>query len=203
MSRLLEKSLFLLSLLLVINVTVINLLVLHRSKDTEAQAITQTSEAVCDALCQKNVAAMIKDQISPLPNKQPVQTQQQQIVTNSEPREYLLTLGTGSVDTLDWSDVPGVEIMIDTSKYPPIKQAYFETYMSIPIAGGFAHAKLVNVTDKHDVWFSEVSMEADKIVRQEVPITLTSGEKRYKVMMKSTLERDALLHNARIKLITE
>lgn len=201
MSKLLEKSVFLLSLLLVINVTVINFMVLRASRNTVAQAVTQTTEAVCDALCQKNIAAMLKDQITPVPQEQT--THVQTVIKDNAPTEYVLTLGNGSVDTADWSDVPGVEVIIDTTNYPTIKQAYVETYMSIPQAGGFAYAKLVNATDKHDVWFSEVSMEADTIVRHEVPITLTPGEKRYKIMMKSTLEREAILHNARIKIITE
>ena len=99
--------------------------------------------------------------------------------------------------------IGGVETEIDTALYPSISEVVFETYMSIPTANGVAYAKLFNVTDKHDVWFSEQSMETNVTTRKSSKIKLDQGKKLYRLMMKSTMGYESKLTNARIRIITE
>lgn len=120
----------------------------------------------------------------------------------ASPKEFYIPLGTGSTKSPDWQDVLSAEAYIDTAGYPSIKEVTFEVFMHIPTANGRMYAKLFNVTDKHDVWFSEVFMEGNTVTRKEAKITLEPGKKQYRVMLKSTLRYDALLDNARIKIVT-
>lgn len=119
------------------------------------------------------------------------------------PREYYITLGQGTIKNTEWAGVASAEAYVDTGRYPPIKQAFFEAYLSIPTGNGQVFAKLFNVTDKHDVWFSEVSGIGHEVTRHEVPITLENGNKLYRVMLKATLPYEVTVENARIKIVTE
>jgi len=103
----------------------------------------------------------------------------------------------------EYEVIGGVETEIDTALYPSISEVVFETYMSIPTANGVAYAKLFNVTDKHDVWFSEQSMETNVTTRKSSKIKLDQGKKLYRLMMKSTMGYESKLTNARIRIITE
>lgn len=204
MNTILQTGLLVLTLFLVINVTIINLVVLRSHNKTAAYSV-QVSDpppitpVVCDSLCQKNVADMMAESI---PTSIPTKLEQPSIRVSSQ-REHILPLGSGKTSSREWQEIPGAEIEINTENYPNILEVVFEAYLSIPNASGFAHAKLVNVTDKHDVWFSEVSMETDKVTGKEAKITLDSGKKRYRVSLKSSLGADIILHNARVKIITK
>ncbi len=118
-------------------------------------------------------------------------------------REIYIPLGSGSSKSSSWDSLEGIEVNIDTSRYGVIKEAYFQAALRIPTANGQVYAKLYNETDKHDVWFSEVSTEGATGVVKEAKITIDKGAKLYRVYLKSTLEVEAILDLARIKLIVE
>ena len=59
----------------------------------------------------------------------------------------------------DYEDILSAEAYIDTGNYSSIKQAVVELFLRNPTGNGRIYAKLYNVTDKHDVWFSEVFTE--------------------------------------------
>jgi len=74
--------------------------------------------------------------------------------------------------------------------------------MRIPTANGRVYAKLYNVTDKHDVWYSEVWVEGSTSYRAETTsINLSSGRKLYRVMMKSQMSNEVVLDLARLKIV--
>lgn len=118
-------------------------------------------------------------------------------------RELYLPIGSGNTKSSSWVSLDGAEIAVDTSKYGNIKEAYFQASLRIPTGNGTVTAKLYNVTDKHDVWFSEVSQEGFKTGIKEAKIDIVKGSKIYKVYLKSTLEAEAVLDLARLKLIVE
>lgn len=117
-------------------------------------------------------------------------------------KEYYITMGSGTTKSNSWQELAGVEAVVDTTNYPPIKSVTFEVYLKIPTANGKVYAKLYNVTDKHDVWFSEVSSEGPTLTKKEATITLEQGAKTYRVMGLSTLKYDANIENARLRIIT-
>ncbi len=60
------------------------------------------------------------------------------------------------------------------------------------------------MTDKHDVWYSEVWAEGSTNYRAEsANISLSEGRNLYRVMMKSTMGYEAILNSARLKIVLE
>lgn len=117
--------------------------------------------------------------------------------------EFSIYLGSGQNNTDEWADIAGVEAYIDSTKYGSIKNVVFEAAMNIPTGNEIAWARLYNVTDKHPVWFSEVSLEGGtpKLLISK-PITLDGGQKLYRAQMKTSLKYQASLTSARIRITT-
>ncbi len=118
-------------------------------------------------------------------------------------RELYITIGSGSSKSSKWDAIEGVEVNIDTNKYPKILESYFQASLRIPTANGEVSSKLYNETEKHDVWFSEITSQGSEAKLKEAKINLSPGPNSYRVYLKSSLEADALLDLARIKLIIE
>ena len=96
-----------------------------------------------------------------------------------------------------------MEAIIDTRDYTNITSVQFEAFMHLPHANGMMFAKLYNVSDEHDVWFSELTADTSEITRYVADITLDEGENTYRVHMKSSLRDLANLVNARIIISTQ
>jgi len=119
-------------------------------------------------------------------------------------KEIYVPLGSGSTDSTDWVELPGVESFIDTTKYPSIQSVIFEALLRIPTGNGRVYAKLYNITDKHDAWNSEVYLEGREARRVEANnVVLAPGNKLYRVMLKSTMGCQAFLDFARVKILLE
>lgn len=117
-------------------------------------------------------------------------------------KEFYIPLGSGSTTNRDWEELTGVEAVIDSANFPNVKSIIFEAVLRIPSANGMVYAKLYDLTNKHDVWFSEVSAEGPTSYRAESnQISLSPGRNLYRVKMKSTMGYQALLDSARIKII--
>lgn len=154
---------------------------------------TPTPTQECSISCVAQIDALarrVKEATSSVPQ------------ANSSVKEYYISLGSGSTKSSVWQDIAGAEATIDTSNYPSIKSVVFEVFFNIPTANGSVYAKLYNVTDKHDVWFSEVSSEGPVLTKKEAVVTLEKGAKTYRVMGLSTLKYDANIENARIRILT-
>ena len=119
-------------------------------------------------------------------------------------KEIYIPLGTGSVKSFEWTDLPGVEAYFDPANYGKIKQVTFEASLRIPTANGRVFARLYNVNDKLGIYESEVSAEGDQGTRVESrPIPISSGNKLYRVQMKTSMDYTGILDMARIKIILE
>lgn len=147
----------------------------------------------CSSSCEDKISALSR-KIEALGVEEPT-------VRNSS-KEYYITLGSGFTKSNVWQDIAGAEAFIDTANHPEIKSVTFEVFLNIPTANGIVSAKLYNVTDKHDVWFSEVRSEGPVLTKKEATITLERGAKTYRVMGLSTLQYDANIENARIRIVT-
>lgn len=119
-------------------------------------------------------------------------------------KEIYIPLGTGSVESFVWTDLSGVEAYLDPANYGKIKQVTFEASLRIPTANGRVFARLYNVNDELGIYESEVSAEGDKGTRVESkPIPLSSGNKLYRVQMKTSMDYTGVLDMARIKVVLE
>jgi len=125
-------------------------------------------------------------------------------IVQSLAKEVYVPLGSGTVTSVDWREIDGLEAVIDRANYSQIKSIIFEGSLSIPTGNGVVSAKLFNVTDKHEVWFSQIEAQGTSSQRTESKeISLSSGRKLYRVMMKSSMNYEAKLENARLKIILE
>lgn len=171
----------------------------RQEENNESKGITraEVEEIVREA------TASLKPQIERVvATPQPTSVVQQTGATSV--KELFVHLGSGSNNTDDWADVTGAEAYIDSTKYGKIKSVVFEASINIPTGNEVAYARLYNVTDKHPVWFSEVSHEGGgAVLLTSNPITLDSGNKLYRAQMKTSLKYLANITTARVKITVE
>ena len=166
----------------------------------EVQSNIQAVNQLCPVACLTQIyeaTASVKKAPTPAAAKTAVNV-------SSQTKEFFVPFGSGSNATSDWEDVPGLKAYIDSTKYSSIKNVVFEASVRIPTGNETAYVRLFNETDKHPVWFSEVSLdggEAKLLISN--PITLDSGNKLYKVQMKTSLKFNAILDQARVHITTK
>lgn len=198
-------------LLLLINVLILDIRIFTKKEEAivikspvkklETELVTPNIQAetnVCPLTCLEAITeATATSLVQTTPVSIPVSTFVAPAV-----KEFYIPLGSGSTKSSTWVGLGGVESVIDMANYPNVKSIIFEASMRIPTANGKVYAKLFNVTDQHDVWFSEVSSEGSISSRIESKnINFAPGRKLYRVMMKSTMSYEALLDSARIKIL--
>lgn len=123
---------------------------------------------------------------------------------SSQSKEFFIHLGSGSSTSGDWEDVPGVEAYIDTSKYGKIRNAFFESSLYTPTGNQTAYVRLYNVNDKYAVWPSELSIEGGQPkLLISLSMELPSGNKLYRVQMKTQLKSRTDLVQARVRIVVE
>lgn len=188
-------------LLLTVNVVMLDLLVFSgrfiRPSEIGATSVrvsaTPAPAQGCSSACEDKISRLSRE-VDALSFEEPS--------ARNSSKEYYITLGSGITKSNVWQDIAGAEAVIDTANHPAIKSVTFEVFLNIPTANGSVYAKLYNVTDKHDVWFSNVSSEGPVLTKKEAAITLEGGAKTYRVMGLSTLKYDANIENARIRIVT-
>lgn len=165
-----------------------------------SQNLTQETNQTCPVAC----IAQIYEATSSVKKSSPTPTPKATVVSGtSQTKEFFVSFGSGTNATSDWEDVPGLKAYIDSSKYSSIKNVVFEASVRIPTGNEQAFVRLFNETDKHPVWFSDVSLEGGTgQLLVSAPITLDPGNKLYKVQMKTSLKFTAILDQARIHITT-
>lgn len=196
-------------LLLTVNIVMLDLAVFYNRmgvRPVEMNAVTvhisptESPQESCSPSCESKIDAINRRiDVSGTVN---IEQSTSSLPINNSVKEYYIPLGSGFTKNSIWQDIDGVEAIIDTANYPKIKSVTFEVFLKIATANGITKAKLYNVTDKHDVWFSEVSSEGPLLTKKEASIALDSGAKTYRVMGLSTLRYDANIENARIRIVT-
>lgn len=166
-------------------------------KETIVEKTADLGSLACPSSC----ISQIKEATASIKLVQPTPLPQPQAVSQSISGEFFIPLGSGTNSTNDWADLAGVQAYVDSTKYGRIKSVVFEASLRIPTGNETAYARLFNVTDKHPVWFSEVSLDGGtpKLLISQ-PITLDLGNKLYQVQMKTSLKFPAVLDQARIHI---
>jgi len=117
-------------------------------------------------------------------------------------KEIYIPLGQGSAASQDWEEITGAEAVINLANFSGVKSVILEASLRIPTGNGRVYAKLYDVIAKHDVWFSEVSVEGSQSKREEsAPVVLSPGRSLYRIKMKSTMGYEAILDQARLKIL--
>lgn len=184
----------------------------NKTKLTAVNTVTSVPTLVdsCGSACQATIDAKISQAIKPQPTVAGVLVKQEKVPTvtsgaitvASSVKEYYVSFGAGSGNASDWTDVPGLQLYIDSTKYSGIKNVTFEAALRVPTANGTIYARLYNVTDKHPVWFSDVSAQgATSQLQISKAITLDSGNKLYQVQLKTTLQFESVIDQSRVHII--
>jgi len=125
--------------------------------------------------------------------------------TKSQTKDYYINIGSGTNQSLDWTDVAGALTTADIASYENIKEVHFEAFINVPTANGKVSVRLFNKTDNYAVWNSEVIRDGTKDTYQFISPALIydRGPRLYQVQMKSQLNVLANLVSSRIRIITE
>lgn len=124
-------------------------------------------------------------------------------VSTSAVKEYYVPLGSGSGAADEWTDVAGAGATIDTASYGRIKQVTFEVTTAIPTGGQRIWVRLFNATDKHPVWYSEMTTDSSgPVLLTTKAVSLDQGSKTYQVQMKTQLRVLTNLVQSRVRIIT-
>ena len=125
-----------------------------------------------------------------------------QTIVQTAQKEIFIPVGTGSTKSNSYTDLPGLEVTIDTNKYSAIESVVFEGSIWVQDGNGKVFAQLYNKTDKHPVWNSEISTSsAVGVLSTSSQINLDNGNKTYQVQAKTNLTSFAAhVDNARIKI---
>lgn len=179
--------------------------------ETVADTVSKSCAPSCLAEIDKAIAPL-KITITSIPRKQTTQitystTSVVQPTTATQKtsfvQEIFIPLGSGSSSTADWTDVPGVKAEVDSGKYGSIKQVLFEASVHVPNANQIVEVRLYNETDKYIVGNSEFLYPSGTTQNFRIAeIQLGSGAKTYKVQMKTQLQYNAILDQARIHITT-
>lgn len=166
-----------------VNLLVLDAVILHQFFAKGAVLGTTSSEA-CPSACIAKINQMAGKTVS------------------GTAKEYYVPLGSGTNTSDDWVDVAGASAYIDTASYGKIKAATFEATVST-VGSQKMWVRLYNTTDKHPVWFSDVSTEkSGPVLLTSKAITLDSGNKLYQVQMKTQLKALTNLVQSRVRIIT-
>lgn len=148
---------------------------------------------------------------TPQASAKPQQTETKQVVIQKETqtiiqtpqKEIFIQLGSGSTKSNSFSDLSGVEVSIDTTKYPPIDYMVFEASIWVTNGNGKAWAQIKNVNDNNPFIESQISStNATGEYRTSAKIPFVYGPKTYRVQAKTDItDYAANVSNATIKII--
>lgn len=127
---------------------------------------------------------------------------EEKTVIQTAQKEIFIPIGSGSLKIKDWSDIPGLEVTIDTTKYSSIDSIVFEATIWPEGGNGRAYARLKNITDNNPFEESQISNASTTgVLKTSGNIPLPSGSKKYGVQAKTDIENfPAHVENARIKI---
>ena len=157
--------------------------------------------------CPSSCLSIIKEATQNIPRAGIAGTDQYKEIplkTATNPKEYYIPLGSGTTSKSDWDNITATETIINPTNYGTIKEAYFVVSFRNPTQNGQTEARLLNVTDNYPVWGSHMVMNGPlaQTINSD-KIALPSGNKLYRVQLKSTMSYPVNLENAKIRIITE
>ena len=163
---------------------------------------------VSEASCSESCLTVIKEATSSqsLASSQKSQSgSTNTFASQSVPKETYIPIGTGVSKALDWEDVVGAQVYVNSKSYGKTKKVTFEATVRVPDRVEDVYVRLYNATDQHPVWFSDLFFPSGTTSNFLIsdPIQLDEGNKLYKVQMKTQLKSEARLDLARFHIVSE
>lgn len=161
----------------------------YTNKQNPTEKITSPVESnqKNEEKCTNCISATPTISLSPTPTIKPISSTSKTQSTSSV-KEFMIALGSGTNQSTEWVDVPGVGATINSNDYGSIKNIYFEVSLIMPTTNNLVSIRLYNVTDQHPVWYSQIDSNGQNTAfLSSQAIKLDSGNKLYQVQMKSLL----------------
>ncbi len=174
-----------------------------RAKSQEDRLASQVSQPTTEPTLSPTSSPTSQPKVeTPNQNKYGSGQASTQTIVQTAQKEIFIPIGSGSTKNNNYEDLAGLEVTIDTGKYPNIESAVFEASIWVQDGNGKMFAQLFNSSDKHPVWSSEISTNSAKgVLSTSGKITLDKGSKTYQVQAKTNLTAYAAhVENARIKI---
>lgn len=194
-----------LTLLLLINVIYLNINLFQKLQPAESNTSTVAPTPASNAASATPAPSKLLFEAEKEKSSPPtiVPTAPVSVITTEESpvKDYFIPLGSGTTQANDWTDVPGAQATVDFGSYKNIKSVVFEASVSVPTANQTVSIRLYNVSDKHPVWYSDVTMNGGNsayLISQ--PLAYDKGSKIYQVQVKTQLQYPAQLTQSRIHI---
>lgn len=123
-------------------------------------------------------------------------------VVQTAQKEIFIPIGSGFNNKNSYTDIPGLEVTIDTTKYSAIESVVFEASIWVEGGNGRAWARLKNISDSNPYVEGQISSSSSSgEVKTSGNIPIPNGSKKYGIQAKTDIENfSAHVENARIKI---
>lgn len=165
------------------------------------------SADVCSSTCVSMIRSATASAIKVMSQQQSqtqtttVYTPPKVTTTATSKGEFFIPLGSGTVSLgTDWTDINSAQAIFDAANFGSIKAAYFEVF--IRTDSGQVSARLFDTSTPAILFSSQVTSTSSTSTFFSAPITLSAGNKTYRVQMKSTIST-GVLDQARVRIIVQ
>lgn len=166
--------------------------------DTTPAADNQTPPPAASTNLESRLKSL-EDSISSLQKQ--LTDQESKTTSVSQAPSYIPLGWVGAATSLSWTVIANQEISINPADYPGYSSMQFEVYLRAYQGNGKAYARLYNNTDGTALLSSEVSTSSqDYTWLTSSKFSLPSGQKAYRLQLKTLTGYEAGAQNARIKV---
>lgn len=210
-----QNLIFLIIFVILVNLLYLDLIIAKGTNIKTIEKIISTpvsNQSTDNTTCLNECKLLINEEIGKLNKATPAITSSPTLTkaptsaqtASSTTKEYYIPFGSGSGSSLDWQDIAGLQASIDSNGYNSIKNVVFEVSLHVPTGNETASVRLYNSTDNHPVWNSEVAFNGNSssVFMSSNPISLDSGNKLYKVQIKTQLQYPAIIDQSRVHITT-
>lgn len=209
LSGILQKIIFAIFALVLVDIVYLNWWVF---KSDKVQKPTETLTPVTSVATRSAVPVTSVDTTTTLPSptttpvtlKAPPQTiiERTQTVVQNAQKEIFIPIGSGYGSSGEFTDIAGLQVTIDTTKYSAIESAVFQGSIWVEGGNGKAYAQLYNVDDSNPIFESQISNNTSVAALQTSNnIHMPFSTKTYRVQVKTDITQyPAHIDNARIKI---
>ncbi|MFH0840928.1 MAG: hypothetical protein V1865_03055 [bacterium] len=211
MNKFLKLGLIVIGMMVIINLIILDLFIFNNRNINQLPNSSIINEQIqptpvtytCDESCSQEIQDQVLQAVASL-SGQPKPTSAPAPKSKNTVEAYI-PIGTGRTSNIDWTEIPGAEVYIDTTKYGTIKEAYFEAQLHLPTGNGIVCVRLYNPNNKTSVPQSELCSTSGPGERLSSPkINLYTGYALYRIQLKVSMPPyEGVLDSARIKLIYE
>ena len=161
---------------------------------SEDEAASETARVVAE-----EISSQLSEEEEPIEVSVPIIINRP---ISSGVREFFVPFAGGDTRSRSWVDINAAQVTIDEERYDNIKEVYFEA--SLHIINGNVSARLVNVTED-GVYHDGVITHNNSVStwKTSSSISLGSGNKTYRVQLKSDSGEVGVMDQARLRILVE